>query len=170
MRSRNCVRWLYRLPENYSYESGLSLPKDCIFQDRDGTVRLIVEREGRITVTKGYAWNGCSPKILVFDLLFGTPEGAVHVRTERPKTYYASLVHDALYQFLPEGLPMTRRQADAVFLALLREVEFSPARIYWLAVRLLGGFVSRGLRMKRDWNGTVLSVSELEPSIESQAA
>ena len=170
MRSRNCVRWLYRLPENYSYESGLSLEKDCIFKDRDGTVRLIVEREGRITVTQGYAWNGCSPKFLVLDLLFGTPEGAVHVRTERPKTYYASLVHDALYQFLPEGLPMTRRQADRVFLDLLEEAEFSLARVYWLAVRLFGGFVCRGLRMKRDWNGTGLSVSELEPSTESQAA
>lgn len=170
MISRNCVRWLYKLPENYEWESGLSIPEDRVFRDRDGTIRLILEREGRITITRGYAWNGCSPKLLVLDLLFGTPEGAVHARTERPKTYYASMVHDALYQFLPKGLPLTRRQADAIFLRLLRESDFSPAVVYWLAVRLFGSLVSRGLRMKRSWEGSGESVAEIAPSLEGQAA
>lgn len=170
MSSRNCVRWLYKLTDNYSYESGLPIAEDRVFHDRDGTVRLIYEREGRITITRGYAWNGCSPKFLMFDMLLGTPEGAVHPRTEKPKTYYASMVHDALYQFRPEGLPLARRQADAIFLRLLRESDFSPRWIYWLAVRLFGGFVGIGLRMKREWKGTGESVSELEPLLEGQAA
>ena len=52
-----------------------------------------------------------------------------------------SLVHDALYQFLADGLPLTRRQADLVFLQLMRESGFRLAPIYWLFVRALGGLV-----------------------------
>src|SRR5712691_2897454 len=99
----NSVRWLYWLEKNFSWDSGLSISQDYAFKDKTGVVRLILERGGRITVTQGYAWDGCSPKFCFCDLLFGTPDGVVDTQTGRPKTYYASLVHDALYQFVPDG-------------------------------------------------------------------
>lgn len=160
---KNSVRWLYRLERSFIWDSKHPIPEDLIFRDRTGVVRLIIEQGGRITVTRGYAWNGCSPKICVFDLLLGTPEGVVHVRTEKPKTYYASLVHDALYQFLPDGLPLGRRHADRFFLLLLAESEFAPRWLYWGAVRLIGGLVWRATRFKRETRGTRQGVAELLP-------
>ena len=106
---RNSVKWLYRSEVNFEWDSGFDIPEDQVFLDTTGKVRLILERGGRITVTREYAWNGCSPKVCIFDLLVGTPDGVVHVRTGRPKTYFASMVHDALYQFLRCNSPITRR-------------------------------------------------------------
>lgn len=123
---KNSVRWVYRLGRNFTWQSNHEVPEDYVFRDKSGAVRLIIEQSGAITVTRGYAWNGCSPKICVWDFLLGTPDGVVYARTGRPKTYYASLIHDALYQFLPDGLPVGRRDADAFFLRLLEESEFAP--------------------------------------------
>jgi len=103
---RTAVRWLYRLDSNYTWESRRPVPEDLVFLDRKGKLRLIIETDGQITVTRGYAWNGCSPKFCFLDLLLGTPEGVVHHHTGRPKTYYASMVHDALYQFLHNDAPI----------------------------------------------------------------
>lgn len=93
---RNSVKWLYRAGRNFSWESGYTIREDRIFFDSSGKVRLVLEKGGRITVTRGYAWNGCTPKMCFLDLLIGTPDGVVHAVTGRPKTYYASMVHDAL--------------------------------------------------------------------------
>jgi len=101
----NSVRWLYVLDQHFTWESSLEIKEDVAFKDKTGVVRLVLEKGGRITVMRGYAWNGCSPKYCLFDILLGTPEGVVDSRTRRPKTFYASLVHDALYQFVPDGLP-----------------------------------------------------------------
>src|SRR5436190_2080914 len=106
MLCRNAVDWLYRLDRTFTWESGLALPHDLAFRDKQGTVRLVIETSGRITVMRGYAWNGCSPKFCVLDILIGTPDGVVHAGTGKPKAYYASLVHDALYQFLPVAAPV----------------------------------------------------------------
>jgi hypothetical protein len=154
MSCRTGVRWLYRLESNHSWKSGHPVPEDLVFLDRKGKVRLIIEKDGRITVTRGYSWNGCSPKFCLFDLLLGTPEGVVHRDTGRPKTYYASMVHDALYQFLDTDAPIRRRDADAFFKRLLRESDFGPAWLYWLAVRCFGWIVRRGTEIKREWQGT----------------
>ena len=161
MSCRTGVRWLYKLDASYSWDSWHSIPEDLVFRDSSGDVRLIVEATGRITVTRGYAWNGCSPKFCVFDLLLGTPEGVVYSDTHRPKTYYASLVHDALYQFLPDGLPLKRRHADAFFRRLLQESDFSPAWLYWSAVRLCGWIVRRTTKIKRRWRGSGQQLAEL---------
>ena len=77
----------------------------------------------------------------------------VHARTGRPKTYYASLIHDALYQYLPDGLPLERYHVDEFFLRLMKESDFGPRWIYWLAVRLLGGLFRRAGRMVRNTRG-----------------
>ncbi len=159
----NSVRWLYRLDQNFTWDSRHPVPEDLVFRDRTGAVRLIIEAGGKITVTRGYAWNGCSPKWCVWDVLLGTPDGVVHARTGKPKTYFASLVHDALYQFLPDGLPLRRRDADRFFLVMLGESDFAPRRIYHWVVRLIGWLVWRATRWKRQTRGSRDRIAELLP-------
>lgn len=153
---KDSVSWLYALEENHSWESRLTFTQDYAFKDTTGVVRLILEREGRITVTSGYAWNGCSPKFCLFDILIGTPDGVVHSVTGKPKTYYASLIHDALYQFLPDGLPLKRSEADRCFLKLMAETGFRPRMLYYIAVSLFGGIVLPIERAARKTSGTTL--------------
>ena len=104
---RNSEKWVFELEQDFSWESGFTFTDDFAFKDKTGIVRLILLRNGKMTVNKRYAWDDCTPKICIFDVLFGTPDGVVDSRTRKPKTYYASLVHDALYQFLPDGVPLT---------------------------------------------------------------
>jgi hypothetical protein len=151
---KNSVRWLYRLEEDFTWPSKHATGTRLLFRDKKGVVRLILEPDGRITVTKGYAWNGCSPKVCFWDFLVGTPEGVVHAVTEKRKTYFASLLHDALYQFIPDGLPLKRRHADRIFRDLLRESDFAPWLPYWLAVYAFGWIVMRSTRVKRQTSGT----------------
>jgi len=158
---KNSVRWLYRLDQNYSWDSGIPIAQDHAYRDARGKVRLIIEAGGRITVTRGYSWNGCSPKICVLDLLIGTPDGVVHARTGRPKTYFASFVHDALYQFLRVDAPMSRRQADACFLRLMAASDFSLRYLYWAAVRVAGWLVWHGKRYVRKWSGEAVDLRAL---------
>lgn len=158
---RNSVKWLYRLDGNYSWQSPFKVDEDHAFFDDRGKVRLIIQRDGTITVTRDYAWNGCSPKVCVFDFLFGTPDGVVHRDSGRPKTYFASLVHDALYQFLQEDLPLTRRQSDEAFLLLMQKYDFAPARLYWLAVRIFGRVVYEAKKRVRRWSGHSADLSDL---------
>lgn len=150
------VRWLYKLEENFAWDSGLSIDQDYAFKDKNGVVRLILEQGGRITVTRGYSWDGCSPKFCLFDILIGTPDGVVDARTLRPKTYYASLVHDALYQFIRVDLPFSRRQADRCFLRLMAETGFRLRHLYYLAVCALGWVVWRAKGRIRKTAGTSL--------------
>lgn len=136
----NTVKWLYKLERSYTWPSGKSVPRELEFRDAKGKVRLRIAASGEITVTEGYAWDGCTPKFCVFDVLCGVPDGAVHERTGRPKAYYASLVHDAIYQFLtrPE-MPYSRKDTDDFFLRLMSETGFAPRYLYYIVVRLFGG-------------------------------
>ncbi|HSM13360.1 MAG TPA: hypothetical protein VLA66_04775 [Thermoanaerobaculia bacterium] len=158
------VGWLFRLEANWSWRSPFAFERDLAFADRTGEVRLILERDGRMTVTADYAWNGCSPKLCFFDLIVGTPDGVVDPDTGRPKAYHASLLHDALYQFLPDGVPLTRAQADRCFLDLLAERGFRLRRIYWAAVRLFGGMVRVVQRGSRELDGAAVALEERGPA------
>ena len=162
--SSDVARWLYRIDASYTWTSPFRQESDYAFFDAKGRLRLLVERNGAITVTRGYTWNGCSPKFFVLDLLFGTPEGVVNARTAQRKTYYASMVHDALYQFLADGLPLTRVQADRCFLMLMRESSFLLAPVYGRFVRAFGGIVHFATRRYRDWNGTGLRMGDEIPA------
>jgi len=151
--SRRGLQWLFRvykiytLTDDFVWETEHSIPKSLYFYDENRSkLRMVINKTGRnaikITVKKGYAWDGCTPKISFFDLfILGTPDGILSDKTGKPKAYYASLVHDALYQFLPEMKEthgITRRDADDFFQRILVEHEFAPNRIYWLAVRVFG--------------------------------
>lgn len=152
---KNSERWVYTLPQDFSWEPGLAIPEDLAFRDKTGAVRLILKRSGAVTVTERYAWDGCSPKFCIFDVLLGTPDGVVDSTTKLPKTYYASLIHDALYQFLLDGLPFTRREADRCFLRLMGQTGFAPRYLYWAAVRTFGWLFVAQHRYKRKNRGTV---------------
>lgn len=104
---------------------------------------------GSLRITSGYAWDGCTPKFRVGDLGYiGTPDGTCDSRTGFPKTRFASLVHDCLYQYYgTHGIP--RRTIDRIFLKMLQEAHFSWAWLYYRAVRLLGGWFFCGIGIKR---------------------
>jgi len=164
MKCTKTVKWLYRNEENFSWQSNLKVNQDYVFRDKKGKIRLIIGDDGKLTITKGYTWNGCSPKICILDLFIGTPDGAVYAPTGKPKTYYASMVHDALYQFLDAEVPITRAQADKCFLQLMEESEFVLSGIYWFAVHTFGHLFWKGKRKARQWRGEAISVKSLYPS------
>jgi hypothetical protein len=169
MGCRDAARWQYRLDEHFTWRSPFPLERDWAFQDCDGHTRLLLTTEGDITVMKRYAWDGCTPKLCVLDLVVGTPDGAVHPETGKPKTYQASLIHDALYQFLPDDLPLNRRQADQCFLRLMEEHRFALRYVYYLAVRALGWLfrpVTR--RIRRTYRGRRIDCSGDAPEPTSR--
>jgi len=119
--------------------------EDCIYKTSLANIRfenawLSIETDGTVTVKgtneQGYAWDGCTPKWNVLDLLLiGTPDGRVIVNTEKPITYYASLIHDILLQFRAD-IGISRKQADKVFLEYLGD--FSLRHLYYIVVRGYG--------------------------------
>lgn len=88
---------------------------------------------------KGYAWDGCSPKIKIKDVYIGILEGVLNFETGYSKTYYASLIHDVFYQF-SKGLKsfIRRKEVDREFYSILKRDNFRFARLYYAAVRMLG--------------------------------
>ena len=138
MYCQDTVKWLYRIDEDFVWNCRKTLTQDYSFRDRKGIERLVLKADGGIIVRRDYAWDGCTPKFCLLDILWGVPDGAVHRVTNKPKTYYASLVHDALYQFLDDQLPYSRNEADEFFLQLMQETDFTLRGLYYLAVRVFG--------------------------------
>lgn len=91
---------------------------------------LQIDQNGVLTLSQGYAWDGCSPAWKFAGKWWGTPTPEA--------TRAACLVHDALYQFLDRNY-WTRAEADAAFLALMQQSGFRLAPIYYGAVRIFGG-------------------------------
>jgi hypothetical protein len=88
---------------------------------------------------EGYAWDGCSPKIKIKDVYFGTPEAVLNFETGNSKTYYASLIHDVFYQFSTDLKSfISRKEVDREFYIILKENKFRFAKLYYGVVRLLG--------------------------------
>jgi len=124
----------FKIQKDYSYESGWKL--EAAYSSK----WLEISTSGQIRVRaneKGYSWDGCSPKWSVFNLfLFGIPDGHVDYRTMKPYTYYASLVHDALYQYL-DSVPVSKDKIDLLFLKMLGD--FKLRKIYYFFVKHFGG-------------------------------
>ena len=74
---------------------------DKYYKSGNGFIELT--QDGKIFINgsrlNGYAWDGCTPKFEFLDFVIGTPDGRLDYLTEKPITYYASLVHDAIYQY-----------------------------------------------------------------------
>lgn len=149
--------WIYVLGEDFTYDISKYLPANfragCAFQDRTGKRWLEIRPDGTVQIPAGYAWDGCTPKFALWDIVIGTPDGTPNPDTKKPKAYFASLLHDALYQFLDTGLPLTREQADRLFLELLTRDQFAPRQLYYRAVRLFGGFFRHFTKWKRCYKG-----------------
>ena len=157
----NAAPWKYRLEQDHTWATWDPVCEIYASFDRKGRLRLLIDEKGVITIFRGYSWDGCSPKFCFFDFLIGTPDGVVYEPTGKPKAYYASLIHDVLYQFLGKNMPYSRRTVDGYFLRLLAESEFRPRWIYWLAVRLLGGVTKWIKKWKRGWRSSNWESGEL---------
>lgn len=129
-----------------------------------------------------YAWDGCSPKVPFYWIAtFGTPDWWDHLepvqclrhgkQTQRlmfwPLAHHASLVHDALYQFLNVA-PVTKAEADRLFQRMLLEAGMPRpvAWVYYLAV-VVGG--ARDMRHVRNPNGVLRCLTPLPGDQASQA-
>jgi hypothetical protein len=151
------LKWVFVLDGDCAWPSGRSFAEDCAFEDSSGTRRLEIRKNGEIKVLAGYAWDGCTPKFSLWDICVGTPDGVPNALTKKPKAYYASLLHDALYQFSIQGLPAPidrRKEIDRIFLELLERDLFAPRLVYYWAIRIFGGLFFHGYtRHKRRYQG-----------------
>lgn len=107
------------------------------------------------SVKRAYAWDGCTPKrFFWWFMVFGTPDFWHQERTIKTidadgrivdravvwqLAHHASLVHDALYQYL-EHIPLGKKDVDRLFYEMLKESGLCRpfAKIYHLAVRWFG--------------------------------
>jgi len=125
----------YKITEDYIYQSNL---KGYSF-DSDW---LLVEPTGKIVVKangKGFKWDGCTPKFNILDLfIIGTPDGIINVDTGYPKTFYASMVHDVMYQYFDE-IPIPKKKIDRLFYDMLKKEKFKLSFLYYIAVKLFAG-------------------------------
>lgn len=128
--------YIYCIREDYSYQSaikGREFENEWLKLSKDGTI--IVKGTNR----KGYAWDGCSPKIKIKDIYFGTGEAVLNWDTGVSKTFYASLIHDIFYQFSKDVRPFIKRgEVDREFRSILRRDQFRFAQFYYFFVRLFG--------------------------------
>lgn len=128
--------YVYCIKEDFRYQSsirGREFKNEWFKLSRDGTVII------KGTNYKGYAWDGCSPKLKIKDIYLGILEGVLNFDTGKSKTYYASLIHDVFYQFSQEiKSRVKRKEVDSEFYAILRRDGFVFAPLYYFAVRLFG--------------------------------
>lgn len=135
---------IFRLKSDYSCGTGLDLRSVASFRGEVGCAfkndYVWVGSSGGVLVSAGYAWNGCSPKIELFGMVIGTPEGVLN-SSGVPRTYYPSLIHDVFYQVSGEVSGLDRKVVDRLFLEMLKEEGFGAAWLYYLVVRMFGGRV-----------------------------
>lgn len=91
---------------------------------------------GKIIIKKGYSWDGCSPKVKIFGKIIGTWDG------KNNSTYYASMLHDVLYQYKRE-IPFSRLEVDKQFKKDLEKINFKYTNIYYFFVRKFGGMYGK---------------------------
>ncbi|MGB0521738.1 MAG: hypothetical protein ACPGJS_02200 [Flammeovirgaceae bacterium] len=126
---------------------------------------LKIAADGKISLRcskdRGYAWDGCSPKWNFIHLMWGTPDGKLDYRTEKPITYYSSMFHDVIYQFKSE-VPISRKESDILFKIMLQDAKFMWWSVYGFAVRTFGGFYGKWFREESQTDIQVLGYSWLE--------
>lgn len=103
---------------------------------------VVSKNKIRIIAHKGYAWDGCTPKFRLSNIMIGTWDGPILFYEKVPQTYYASLAHDILCQYLGKH-SVTREQADKLFYELMKEKKFFLAPLYFIAVRFFALLFAR---------------------------
>ena len=109
----------YQLYEDYTLEIPILPPEDV------STRFIKLTKRGVLTIREDYAWDG--------------PSGPT---ADTKSTIRASLVHDALYALIREGLlgPKSRGPADLIFRNILIEDGVFPPRaeLFYRAVAIFG--------------------------------
>jgi hypothetical protein len=122
--------------KRYKYKLSASEPFELFLPVTDQTHEYCYVTKGMLVIRKGYAWDGCSPKLSVLGLFWlGTPDGHIDCDTGKPFTYYASLVHDCLLQY--DIVP--RKEADRIFYDLMPD-RYPLRLLYYWAVRVYSRF------------------------------
>ena len=106
-----------------------------------------------LKVSKGFRWDGCSPKIKLFGIWIGTPDGSIDT-SGKQRMYYPSCLHDVLYKNL-EVIPFSRKTVDLMFYELAKSYGFKFSGLYYCGVRLLGGIyhnIARFCRNRQIYN------------------
>lgn len=120
LRFENVSHYRYRLVDEYVYEQKLILPKTNIV-----TPFIKLDVDGKITLAKGYAWDGASGPVI-----------------SQKVVARASLLHDALYQLMRlKKLDLSYRElADMLFRDVCIDDGVSKivASMYYRAVRVFG--------------------------------
>ncbi|MFA5669432.1 MAG: DUF1353 domain-containing protein [Balneolaceae bacterium] len=103
---------------------------------------VVSKNKIRVIAHEGYAWDGCTPKFHLKNIIVGVWDGPILYATKLPQAYLASLIHDILCQYMGKHA-ISRKQADQIFYAMLKEVDFLFAPLYYAAVRFFGMFFAR---------------------------
>jgi len=128
--------YVYCIKEDYPYKSsitGRTFENEWFRLSPDGTITV------KGTNKRGYAWDGCSPKMKIGDIYFGTSEAVLNDDMRQAKTYYASMIHDVFYQFNKDVKSLvSRKEVDREFYNILRRDGFRFAKAYYYGVRAFG--------------------------------
>ncbi len=117
--------YLYEAPKDYHYQHPY-------LQGLKFTAPYVTIDNGKMTVHKGYASDGCTPRIRILGLFsIGVPNGPR--RQNMPSTYLASLQHDVFCQYR-HHLPLTKAQVIQMFDEQLRAANWPLRRLYVRAV------------------------------------
>lgn len=93
----------------------------------------------KLTLKRGFKWDGCSPKITWKDLYIGTPDGVIEKFGEKnylPKSGKGSGFHDALWKYRKE-LGLDRLTADFIALDIWLEDDFHWAETCFWGLQIL---------------------------------
>jgi hypothetical protein len=102
-----------------------------LFKDKQGRVWMTMTSH-TITISKKYAWDGCTPKIW-WGIWWGSPDFE--------STVLASLLHDSLIQFQKTiNFPFTRYEIDQFFKYILCDNDFILTDLYYIGVRIGSSF------------------------------
>jgi len=86
-----------------------------------------------LRIHAGYSWDGCSPKLRIFNKIIGIWDGPIN-EYGYPAAYRASLLYDFLCQYRPKGLTIQR--IDNLFYRQLQADGFPFPRLYYFFVKL----------------------------------
>lgn len=137
---RSLKKWKYQLVEDYDIKTDLK----PLMSIRRGLVKLLsLSPDGVLSIGKYYAWDGPSgPTIDTRDFMRG------------------SLVHDALYQLMREGVldyKVHRKRADEILRKLCLKDGMCSFRA-WYVYQMVHIFGTKGARPRKEHKPEIICV------------
>ena len=115
-------KYFYEVTDNVKFNTDLL--KGIYFSNE-----WLYINNGAVTVSKGYVFNGASPRWEWFGCEWGTPQGRELCGMR------GFCVHDALYQFR-DAIGITKKKADKIQLEIHKEDNFKPRKLYYHILRI----------------------------------